>query len=478
MSLRQIFLSGVRWTSLASLASFVLGMVQVAILARLLTKSDFAWVAIAGVFVNTGLQLQIAGINAAIVQRPENKPLALSSLYWLNITIGILFSSIMIIIAILLAKIYQSPILLFVTAFYSIILLINAFSVQYKALLQKNLHFRALAISEISGTGAGFALAIWAAIQGYGPYALVAGYLARYTIEMPIIIWTGSQLFRPQWRFHWQSIRPYLVFSGFHWAERITVQLGSQLDILLIGKLLGSEALGIYDVFKRILVRPFHLLNEMLEKVTFPVLAHLQYDIKRQEKLFSQLINHLSTVNLALIIGLIIVAQPLIGWYLGAEWTAYTPVFQTLCVFFLFPYFLIPADTLLLAQGRIRQWLYAHIILLPLQMIVLSAGTYYGLTGAAVANVGAYALFTGAVYTWLIAPALHTDMMRLLNKTSIPFLIAAIAATVSFSTFFIQKNNAAQWIALLLFIGLYILLNWRYNKKFTTIIQELFKRLI
>lgn len=478
MSLRQIFLSGVRWTSLASLASFVLGMVQVAILARLLTKSDFAWVAIAGVFINTGLQLQVAGINAAIVQRPENKPLALSSLYWLNIAIGILFSSIMIMTAILLAKIYQSPILLPVTAFYSMILLINAFSVQYKALLQKNLHFRALAIGEISGTGAGFALAIWAAIQGYGAYALLLGYVGRYAIEMPIIIWTGRRLFRPQWRFHWQSIRPYLVFSGFHWAERIVVQLGSQLDILLIGKLLGSEALGVYDVFKRILVRPFHLLNETLEKITFPVLAHLQYDIKRQENLFSQLINHLSTVNLALIIGLIMVAQPLIGWYLGAEWTAYTPVFQVLCIFCLFHYLLNPADTLLLAQGRIRQWLYAHIILLPLQVIALSAGTYYGLTGAAVANVGVYAIFTGAVYTWLIAPALHTDMMRLLNKVGTPFFIATSSVIISFSVLLIQKNNAAQWVALLLFLGLYTLLNWRYNKKFTMTIQELFKRLI
>ena len=409
MSLRQTFFAGFRWTSLAAIVSFLLAMAQIAVLARFLDKSDFAWVALAGIFVNAGAELQKSGINAAIVQRQETSNATLSTLFWTNISIGVLLFSLLLIIAPLLAFAYESQVLTPITILFGSLFLIKSLSVQYKALLQKNLRFRALSVAEIFGSAIGFAVACWLATQGFGAYALVAGYLSRHALEGLVEIFAGFKYFRIRFKFDLKLVKPYLQFSSYHVAERVVTQIGGQLDLLIIGKILGADALGVYDVFKRILVRPFNLINDTLEKIAFPVLSKLQARLAEQKHLFFQLLSHLSTVNLFLIIALIIGAEPLINYFLGESWTEHVLIFQLICGFCLFHYLLNPVDILLLAQGQIRLWFFANLLLLPAQAIALLIGGQYGLAEAIIANVLTFGLFTGIVYAMLILPNLSAS---------------------------------------------------------------------
>ncbi len=395
MSLRQTFFAGFRWTSLSAIVSFLLAMAQIAVLARFLTTADFAWVALAGIFVNAGAELQKSGINAAIVQRQETSKATLATLFWVNIGIGVVLFALLSLLAPVLALAYKSQVLTPITILFGSLFLIKALSVQYKALLQKNLQFWALSLAEMLGSVVGFAVACWLAMQGFGAHALVAGYLSRHAVEGFVEVLAGFKYFKFRFKFDLELVKPYLQFSSYHLAERIVTQIGSQIDLLLIGKLLGADALGVYDIFKRILVRPFNLINDTLEKIAFPVLSQLQSKLAQQKRLFFQLLSHLTTVNLFLVIALIIGAEPLIKLYLGDDWTGHVLIFQLICGFCVFHYLLNPVDVLLLAQGKIRQWFFANLLLLLAQAIALFIGGQYGLAEAVIANVLAFALFTG-----------------------------------------------------------------------------------
>ncbi|MFN7116611.1 MAG: MOP flippase family protein [Saprospiraceae bacterium] len=476
MSLRQSFIAGIRWTSLASFVSVALGIIQVAILARYLEKSDFAWVAIAGIFINTATQLQFAGVNAALIQQPQNTPTALSSLYWLNISIGVLLFIIITIFAPVLAEIYNNNVLISITITYAVTLLLQSFSVQYKALLQKELQFNILSTGELAGTLAGFMLTCWAALQGWGAFALVAGYLTRSMVETSIIISRGRYLFRPDFTFQYHTIQPYLVFSRFHWAERILVQIGGQLDLLIIGKLLGSEALGVYDLFKRTLVRPFTLISDIIEKITFPTLVKLQTNVIKQKSIYFQLLTYLSTINLPIIISLIIAAEPIIHIYFGADWVEYTIIFQLLCIFCIFHYVLNPADVLLLAQNKIKYWLLSNIYLIPLQVFMLIVGTEWGLYGAAVANVITFAIFTLVVYNWLLLPSLHSNVTEWLATLRMPFFIALFSIILPIFLLFLSAYTINALILFLIFIIIYGLFTVIFNKDFIMLIRQFIRK--
>jgi len=476
MSLRQTFFAGFRWTSLSAIVSFLLAMAQIAVLARFLAKADFAWVALAGIFVNAGAELQKSGINAAIVQRQETSQPTLNTLFWVNIGIGAVLFIFLVLLAPLLALAYGSQVLTPITILFGSLFLIKALSVQYKALLQKNLRFRAISIAEMLGSVVGFAVACWLAVRGLGAYALVAGYLSRHAVEGLIEILSGFKYFKIRFKFDLELIKPYLSFSGYHLAERIVTQIGSQIDLLLIGKLLGADALGVYDIFKRILVRPFNLINDTLEKIAFPVLSQLQSKLAQQKRLFFQLLSHLTTVNLFLVIALIIGAEPLVEFYLGDDWTEHVLIFQLICGFCVFHYLLNPVDVLLLAQGKIRQWFFANLLLLPAQAIALLIGGQYGLAGAVIANVVTFGLFTGVVYQMLILPNLSASLGDFWASTKRPIIIAVVALYLSAPTLFLLSGMPGIFITLGIFALCYAALTFIWNRAFITTIRQLFNR--
>lgn len=472
MSFQKTFFSGIRWTGFSSLLSFTLGLVQVALLARFLEKSDFAWVAIAGVFVNIGIQLQQAGINAAIVQQPKLTRTQLSTAYWFNVSFGGALFVIASGLAFLLRWVYASPILLPIFLLYSLIFLIQAFVVQYKALLQKNFHFQILSVAEGIGVIAGFLFAITTAMLGWGAYALVGSYIVRYIAETIWILIAGKQHFTPTLEWDWKSIEPLIHFGNWHLAERLVTHFSSQIDILLIGKLLGSEALGTYDVFKRILVRPLNLLNDIFEKVTFPVLSKFQKDITIQKKLYFNLLTHLGAINFPLLVFLAIAAAPVVQFVFGSEWLEGVPIFQLLCGFCLFHFLLNPVDTLLLANNKIKRWLYANLVFALLQIILFLFIYTFGLQILILSNLIAYLIFTIATYFWIVLPQIQSNFWELLQRLALPGVLTFLAALALLPFQFFTLN---AWLLLpmgLLFGLVYLLLTIFYNRDFMGLLKQ------
>lgn len=474
MSIQKTIFAGIRWTGLSSVLGLVLGLLQVAVLARYLEKSDFAWVAIAGVFVNIGIQLQQSSINTAIVQQPHLSKVQLSTAYWLNIIIGLCIFLIASILAFFLRWVYASPILFSIFIIYSVIFLIQAFTVQYKALLQKNFHFQALSIGESLGIIISFVFAVIAAVKGLGAYALVGSYVMRYIIEAIFIILLGRRQFTPVFEWNWKSIQPLLHFGGWHMSERLITHFSSQIDILLIGKLLGSEALGAYDVFKRILVRPFNLLNDIFEKVTFPVFSKFQEDHTLQKKMYLDLLAYQGAVNFPLLAFLAFAATPVVQLLFGAQWLEGVPVFQLLCLFCFFHYLLNPVDTLLLSVGKIRLWLLANLLFIPLQFIFLILGSQFDLIKVTLANVIAYFLFTLSTYFLIVLPEIKSNIMELTIRLVRPLFLTLLALLflLPFASFFSQKVTLIPMA--ILFSILYFMLTMYYNRAFFTLIRKFF----
>lgn len=475
MSIRQTFFAGVRWTSFSAMLSFVLGMVQVALLARLLEKSDFAWVAIAGVFINIGIQLQQAGLNAAIIQQSSLSKVQLSTVYWLNIGFGFLLFILSTVFAYLMGWLYASLILIPIFILYGIVFLIQAFSVQYKALLQKNFHFQTLSIGESIGVIGSFVVSIYLALHGWGAYALVGGYIIKYLAEGIYLIIKGIKHFKPTLEWNWESVQPLLQYGGWHLTERLITHFSSQLDILLIGKLLGSEALGTYDVFKRVLVRPINLLNDVFEKITFPVFSKFQNDHNIQKKLYLNLLAHLGAINFPLLAFVAFAAKPIVLLFFGNEWVLQVPVFQLLCAFCALHFLLNPADTLLLAAGKIRLWLLANLAFVPVQILFLIIGGQFDLTIITWMNVMAYALFTIATYIFIILPQIQSKIFEWIQCLARPSLLTfiAILLLVPFQFFSIK-------IILLIPMGIlftitYFILTLFYNRDFIQLIKQLLR---
>ena len=89
MGLRRQALSGVKWTGGATLITATLQFLQIVVLARLLLPEDFGLMALVTIVIGFVQTYTDMGISGAIVQRQDATVQQLSSLFWLNILVGL-----------------------------------------------------------------------------------------------------------------------------------------------------------------------------------------------------------------------------------------------------------------------------------------------------------------------------------------------------------------------------------------------------
>ena len=85
ITLKGQAVKGVKWTGLSTLITSVFQYVQVAVLTKFLTPSDFGIMAMALVVIGLAQAYTDLGISNAIIQRQNPTKDNLSSLYWLEI---------------------------------------------------------------------------------------------------------------------------------------------------------------------------------------------------------------------------------------------------------------------------------------------------------------------------------------------------------------------------------------------------------
>ena len=170
-------------------ADFSFRLVSLMVLARLLGPKDFGLVGMVTAFTGVLTLFRDFGLSAAAIQRPNVTEEQLSTLFWINLLVGVLFGLLTVAMAPVIAAFYHEPRLVGVTAALAASFFFNAAGVQHGALLQRQMRFTALAVITTISLIVSTAVAIGGAMAGYGYWALVA-----MTVTSPIINTLGFWL--------------------------------------------------------------------------------------------------------------------------------------------------------------------------------------------------------------------------------------------------------------------------------------------
>ena len=230
--------------SCAQATNFVLRLVSLMILARLLEPKDFGLVGMVTAFTGVLDLFRDFGLSAATVQRTTVTGEQISTLFWVNITCGVVLALVMVVMAPRFAAFYREPRLLWVTIVLATGLIFNAAGVQHSALLQREMRFTTLAVMGVASLISGTAIAIDGARAGYGYWSLVA-----MTVTLPLTATLGFWLATgwvpgvPRRR---TGIRSMVRFGGTLTLNGLIVYVASNLEKVLLGRFWGVDAIGLY----------------------------------------------------------------------------------------------------------------------------------------------------------------------------------------------------------------------------------------
>jgi O-antigen/teichoic acid export membrane protein len=208
-------------------------------------------------------------------------------------------------------------------------------------------------------------------------------------------------------RFTWQR-EPYARLLGY--GGKVSVVgfmefINGNLDTLLIGRLLGSVLLGIYNRAYMLLYLPMYFLTNSLARVAFPAFSKIQYDLPRVRALYLSSTTLVATVVFPVCAGVAVAAPEMVQVLLGPRWAASVPILRVLCVSIPLTMTTLLAGVVADARANLQQ----KIILNVLYMILLTSLYWslksYGLTGIALA-IGTGEL----IRTFLYMRVTHNDI--------------------------------------------------------------------
>lgn len=430
MSLKQQAVIGSYWMGGSATVGIAMQVGSIVVLARLLTPQDFGLVAMVTVVVGLVQVYADMGISNAIIHRQDTTIGQLSSLYWLNIVAGITAYLVLVSATPLIVSLYTEPRLNELVPVAALTLLIAPLGMQFRVLLQKDMHFKALAIVESIAAAAGAVTAIGLAMAGKGLYAIIFGVLASTTATTVLAIAIGWRKWPVRLTFRLTHLNGYISFGLYQMGERTINYVWQKLDQLLIGALIGGQALGYYNLAANLVYLPLQRINPILTRVAFPLFAKVQNNTDQLKRGFMIMRRTLALLNFPLYLGLAASAPVLVPVIFGEQWAESIVLIQILALVAAIRATGNPIGSLLLAKGRTDYGFYWNLVVSLVQVPVIVTGAHFGgAVGVATAILVAQLIYFAVGYLVLVRRLIGPCLGQYLGALGPAAFSASIMAT-------------------------------------------------
>lgn len=235
MSTKQQAISGGKWMSLSTALSTLLQFGQVAVLARLLEPSVFGIVSVSTLLIAFFSIFANLGFSNSIIYKQEEDQQVLSTIYLLNLALGLVVGILVFFSWPLVVAYYKEPRLEPVIKLSSLYFIIVYVGQIYLFLLQKELRFKQVATIDMAGTLIGSGTTIGLAYLGFAELALIYGQLAQQTIKSVLQLVYGGRLFTPTLTFDLNLIKDHLRFGLYNVGDGIVGFIQANSDNILVG---------------------------------------------------------------------------------------------------------------------------------------------------------------------------------------------------------------------------------------------------
>jgi PST family polysaccharide transporter len=374
--------SGFAWTSLGRLALQVANLVALIVTSRYITPAEFGLFAPAVIIASLTYAVADGTFATALLQRKVLEDDHVRVSFWASLLTALAGTVVLMAGSPLVERAFGFASLAQVIAVSALMLPPSLVAAVPTALLQRQMRFRELTTVSI-GTAvvARIVPTIVLAVAGFGVWALVIGYVAQAYATLALLLWRA----RPSlaWPSDWHHAREVVGFGGRVMAIQSLNQVASNVDNVLVGRLLGAVALGFYSRIFALMMLPVNLLGSSAQQVLFPRFARSQDD---REALRSQLYAAVDLVNglaLPLSVLLIVVADSLVLVVLGSAWDSIITPTRVLFVAVAFRIGFKVTDTLSIATASLMPTLWRQAGYACLVALGTVVGSRWNLTGVA-----------------------------------------------------------------------------------------------
>lgn len=393
-TLREKTAKGLFWGGISNGIQQVLALGFGIFLSRILSPGDYGMVGLLAIFTGFANTLQESGFSAALTNRQDIKHEDYNSVFWFNVTMGVVMYVVLFFCAPLIADFFGQPDLIWVSRIVFLSFLFGCFGTAQAAFLFKNLKVKERAKIDIFSLLISNTASLIMALNGMA-YWGIAIQSALYIALGTLFRWYYSP-WRPTFSFTFRPLKEMFPFSGKLLLTNLFSQISLNVFSILLGKFYTVQQVGYYSQAYKWMTMGGGLINGTITGVAQPVFAQIIAEKERQVQVFRKMVRFISFVAFPLMFGLALIAKELILITVTDKWEPCVPILRILCVWGAFAPICELYKNVVISHGRSNIYLWSNVIFGISQLVLLVVMVPFGLLWMIVAYVVAY-------FCWLLA---------------------------------------------------------------------------
>lgn len=413
LNLRQRVLSALKWLTAARTAGQLGTWVITLIVIRILSPEDYGLMAAVAVVLGLAALTNELGLTPALIQRKQIDRMVVRKVFGFLLLSNLAVVGIILSAAPLAADFFREPDLVPLIRVASAQLIIGALGGIPRALLSRELRFRALSLIDFTSVLAGSLTTLALALNGAAVWSLIFGSLVTISWASLATVIVGRFLMLPS--FDFSGLSQMFRFGMNVTGGRIVAYLNNETDTLFIGRLLGADALGIFSVGRHVTRMPAAKVMSILNEIAFPAFANIQADKERVANIFLRVIENACILFFPVFFGISAVSEEFVQVVLGPKWGETRFIIETMCFLMVFQIVQLIIDPVLSGVGRPEIEFRNQLTVLTFRIPAILLGVQWGLAGVAIA------LLAAIVPSFLInmgrsAPAIGVSLLAVLAR--------------------------------------------------------------
>lgn len=358
-NLNQKIIHGVFWQGLERFGNLGINFIISVILARLLTPKQFGLVALATILINIATAIIESGFPKALIQKKDIDEIDCNSVFYFNITLGLLIYGIIFPLAPYIARFYKQPLLTSLTRVVTLSLIITSWASIQRTLLAKRMQFHlSFKISWQAQIPAGI-IGIILAYTGFGVWALIAQHLIKSTLGT-ILLWYFVK-WRPQRLFDFSRLKKLFSFGWKLFCSGILNSIYTNIYSIVVAKLFSIDILSFFRKGRHLPGVGMSIINNTIGKVLFPAFSEIQNDKARMRQLAKRGLKNIMFLVIPIMSLLFITARPLTIILYTVKWLPAADFVKICCFSFVISPFHTMNLQIITACGRSDYFLYLEI---------------------------------------------------------------------------------------------------------------------
>ena len=387
-------ISGFFWRFAERCGAQVVSLIVSIVLARLLEPTDYGIISMVAIFITISQVFVDSGMGSALVQKKDAGDLEFSSVFYFNIVMCAGIYGILFVTAPIIARFYENEQLTSVIRVLSLIVVISSLKNVQQAYVSKKMLFKRFFFATLGGTIVAAMIGIYMAFKGYGVWALVAQQLTNSIIDT-IILWITVK-WRPRKMFSFKKLKELFSFGWKLLVSSVLHSIYGNLRELIIGKLYSSADLAYYNKgtqFPNLIVSN---INSSIDSVLLPAMSQEQNNVEKVKKMTRRAIKTSSYIMWPLMLGLAVVAKPLVNLLLTEKWSQTVIFLQIFCLVYVFEPIQTANLNAIKALGRSDIFLKLEVIKKTMGIIILLCTMNFGVLAIALGMLF-YTVFVASI---------------------------------------------------------------------------------